>query len=134
MNARQLITVVLALSLVMGAALVSGCTEASKVSANVSKEADNFNVTRRLVVLNARSDKVMFEMVGNFSINTDNVDNQLEVTCEVGPGQYKKHFVRLNQWTMYVVEDISGAGVNKYKYEISYLPEMIVPITFTSKP
>jgi hypothetical protein len=33
---------------------------------------------------------------------------------------------------MYVVEDISGAYVNKYKYEINFLPEMISPITFTS--
>lgn len=30
---------------------VTGCTEANQVSYNISKEADNFNVTRKLTVL-----------------------------------------------------------------------------------
>lgn len=29
----------------------TGCTEADQVSANISQEADNFNVTRKLTVL-----------------------------------------------------------------------------------
>lgn len=31
--------------------IVTGCTEADKVSTNVSKEADNFNVLRRFAVI-----------------------------------------------------------------------------------
>lgn len=116
-------------------AILTGCDErqSDRVSYNVSKEADNFNVIRRLTVLNARSDKPMFELVAAFSITVDATDNQLEVVCEVGDGQYKKHFIGLNEWTLYVVEDVSGASVNKYHYEVNFLPEMIVPITFTSK-
>ena len=34
---------------------------------------------------------------------------------------------------MYVIEDLYGASVNKYKYEVNYLPEMIQPIDITSK-
>ena len=34
----------------------TGCTQANHVSVNVSKEADNFNVIRRLTVINTRSD------------------------------------------------------------------------------
>lgn len=110
-----------------------GCTEADRVSRNVSQEANNFNVIRRLTVLNARSDKPMFELVGAFSIDVDVVDGQLEVTCETGKNEYKKHFIGLNEWTMYVVEDVSGASVDKYHYEVNFLPEMINPITFTNK-
>lgn len=40
-----------------------GCTEANKVSENVSKEADNFNVLRRFAVINTRTDKVEFELI-----------------------------------------------------------------------
>lgn len=112
---------------------LTACTEADKVSENVSQEADNFNVIRRLTVLNARTDKPMFELVGAFSIKVDSGDNQLEVVVETGEGEYKKHFVALNEWTMYVVEDIGGAKVSKYHYEVNFLPEAIVPITFTSK-
>ncbi len=53
--------------------------------------------------------------------------------CEVGDGKYKKHFIGLNEWTLYVVEDVSGASVSKYHYEVNFLPEAIVPIKFISK-
>lgn len=114
--------------------MLTGCQrEAEKVSYNVSQEADNFNVIRRLTVLNARSDKPMFELVAAFSLKVDKQDNQLEITCETGKGEYKKHFVGLNEWTMYVVEDVSGANVSRYHYEVNFLPEAIIPIKFTSK-
>ena len=112
-------------------AMLTGCSQASRVNANITKEAENFNVTRRLAVINARTDKPVFELIGNFSIS-NNSTNELVVTCEVGQGVYKKHYVYLNDWTMYVVEDLSGAYVSKYHYEINFLPEMIVPVTFTS--
>lgn len=122
---------IIATVIIVGMLLV-GCTEADKVSSNVSQEADNFNVIRRLTVLNARSDKPMFELIGAFSITVDSADNQLEVICETGENEYKKHFIALNEWTMYVVEDVSGAEVDKYRYEVNFLPESIVPVTITN--
>ena len=102
------------------ACVLCGCQRQSdRVAYNISKEADNFNVTRRL-----------FELIGNFAIS-NNSTNELEVTVEVGQGVYKKHMVYLNEWTIYVVEDVSGAYVDKYHYEVNFLPEMIVPVTFT---
>ncbi len=113
------------------AASVTGCREADKVSYNVSQEADNFNVIRRLVVINARTDKPMFELVGAFSFELDN--NRIVATVETGKNQYKKHSVGLTDWTLWSVEDLEGASVDKYHYEVNFLPEMIVPVTFTSK-
>lgn len=122
--------ILMALVLVAMVFLLIGCTQAERVSANLSKEADAFNVTRRLAVINARTDKPVFEMVGNFSIG-NNDSNELVVTVQTGPDTYKKHYVYLNEWTLYVVEDVSGASVNPFHYEVNFLPEMIVPITFT---
>lgn len=109
--------------------ILAGCNQADRVSINVSKEADNFNVARRVTVFNTRSDKVLLEIIGNLSIKHS--DGDVDIIVETGPGTYKKHFVSLNEWTTYVVEDISGAFVDKYHYEINFLPEMIVPFTFT---
>lgn len=108
-----------------------GCREADKVAYNISKEADNFNVTRRLAVINARTDKPLFELVGRFAIS-NNEENELEITVEVAKGRYKKHMVYLNDWTCYVVEDISGASADEYRYEVNFLPEMFIPFTVTS--
>ena len=113
------------------ACMLCGCQRQSdRVAYNISKEADNFNVTRRLEVINARTDKPVFELIGNFAIS-NNSTNELEITVEVGQGVYKKHMVYLNQWTIYVVEDVSGAYVDKYHYEVNFLPEMIIPVTIT---
>ena len=126
---KKHIAIILSVLLIASLALcLSGCRESERVNWNVSQEADNFNVMRRLAVINTVSGEPVFEMVGRFSINADVEQDQLEVVVEVADGKYKKHIVGLNQaTTMYVVEDINGAKVNKYQYEINYLPKMIVP-------
>lgn len=109
---------------------LTGCmgTEVDQVSHNISQEADNFNITRKITVVNIRTDNVLFEMIGTFSIQNNNAD-ELEVICEVGDGVYKKHFIYLNEWTSYVIEDISGANIDKYHYELNILPEYGYTIT-----
>ena len=124
---KRVVLIVLLMAVVV---LLSACSQADRVSYNISKEANNFNVTRRLAVINARTDKPIFELIGNFSLS-NNSTNELQITCEVAPGQYKKHFVYLNEWTIYVVEDVSGASVDSYKYEVNFLPEMFIPFTVT---
>lgn len=106
---------------------LAGCRQSTRVAYNVSKEADNFNITRKLTVLNVRSDTVLMEMTGTFAI-ANNGANELEIICKVGEEEYKKHFVYLNDWTVYTVEDISGADVDPFKYEIDFYPQMI-PVT-----
>ena len=127
----KLLALLLCLLMVMCTAV--GCTQAERVSENLSQDADNFNITRRLAVINCRSDKPVFELIGNFSIETDSVDNQLEVVVEYEKGLYKKHFIYLNEWITYTVEDVSGSYVDNYHYEFNYLPEMIMPITIVQK-
>ena len=126
---RKILCVIFALVMVL--TLCACGTQAERVSYNISQQADNFNVTRRLAVINIRTDAPVFELVGNFSID-NNTSNELEVTVEVAPGNYKKHLVYLNEWTMYVVEDISGCGVENYHYEVNFLPEMFIPVTITN--
>ena len=53
---------------VMLASTLCGCSEASRVRRNLNQEADNFNIQRRITVLNARTDKVLLEMEGTFSL------------------------------------------------------------------
>lgn len=62
-------------------------------------------------------------MDGYISIRVDNGDSQLEITCRTGPNNYKKHFIGLNEWVTYTIEDLSGADVDPYHYEVRYLPE-----------
>ena len=121
--------ILILLALMVFAFFVAGCTQADRVSQNVSKEADNFNVIRRLSVINARTDKPIFELVAAFSFQLDG--KRIIVTCETGPGEYKKHSIGLNDWTLWFVEDVSGASVSPYRYEVNFLPEMLLPFEIT---
>ncbi|WP_414653945.1 hypothetical protein [Floricoccus tropicus] len=113
--------------------LLAGCeSQASKVSYNVSQEADNFNVVRRVAIINTRTDKVEFEVIGRISVDTSD-KTKLVIVAETEKEVYKKHLINLTDWNMYVVEDLEGAKVNKYKYEVNYMPESIVPYTLTKK-
>ena len=124
---KKRIATIMAAVLLIGMVL-TGCSEASQVSMNISKEADNFNVSRKLTVMNARTDTVMLEITGTFALK-NNSSNELEVIIETAEGKYQKDYVYLNEYTMYVVEDISGADVDKYHYEINFLPEWGFKVT-----
>lgn len=122
-----------ALTLAVAIIVVAGCNrQANKVSYNISQDADNFNVVRRVAVINTLSSKVEFEVIGNISVNTSNSD-KLEIIVEAEEGVYKKHLINMTQFNMYVVEDLEGADVNNFKYEVNYMPESIVPFTITNK-
>lgn len=126
---KRIIAILMMISMVT--LCLTSCSQVYTVNNNLSVEANNFNLYRRLVVINMRSDNLILEVCGNFSV-TNNIANELQVTIETGEGTYLKHLVYLNDWTMYYVEDLSGAQVSKYKYYINVLPEAIVPFEFTT--
>lgn len=110
---------------------LSGCRESDKVSYNISQQADNFNVTRKITVINVRDDTILYELVGNFAL-TNEGNNELSIISEVAPGSYKKDYIYLSEWTTYIVQDVSGAYVDQYHYEVNILPQMIGGVTITS--
>lgn len=107
---------------------LTGCTSAETVSYNLSREADEFKVKRRIVFINLRSDTYLFSITGNCSIETDTTDDQLEVVCRIGEDKYQKHFLRLSNETTYTVEQLEYNDVSRYDYEIIFRPEAIIPI------
>ena len=127
---KKILIVILILTMAL---MVSACRQSDRVSHNISKEADNFNVVRRLAVINTISGEPIFELIGRFSLEVNSEANKISIIVETEENVYKKHIIGLNRaTTMYVVEDIDGANVSKYKYEINYLPKMIQPFTVTS--
>lgn len=109
-----------------------GCVESDRVNYNLSVQADNFNITRQITVFNTRTDTVLFQMTGLMSLS-NNTSNELQVIVETDRGEYKKHFIYLSEDTTYVVEDVTGAFVDKYHYELNILPQMIIPVTVISE-
>ena len=95
------------------------CTAAENVNHNLSQAADNFKCLRKITVYNARTDLIVMEMEGAMSIS-NNGSNELVVTCKTGPGEYKKNYIYLNEYVIYVVEDITGTTTNPYHYKVHF--------------
>lgn len=123
--------IILVLVLVATCVILVGCSEADKVNANISKQADYFETERKITVYNARTDKIILEAEGFMSIS-NNSANELVVTCKIGPNTYKKNYVYLNDYTMYVVEDITGTHTDPYHYKMYFHTEF--PIDIGVKP
>lgn len=64
---KRKLCVILMVAALLGVLLAGCSTEASQVSYNIFQEADNFNVPRRLTVINARTDTVLLELIGIFA-------------------------------------------------------------------
>ena len=98
---------------------LTGCTEADNVNHNLSQAADNFEVVRKITVYNARTDMIVMEMEGLMSISNNDA-SELVVTCRTGKNEYKKNYVYLNEYVIYVVEDITGTVTDPYHYKIHF--------------
>lgn len=105
---------------------LAGCSKASRVSYNVSREADEFNIVRKITVINGIKGDVLYQMTGKMSIEEEG--NQLIVIAVDEKGNYKKHFVGLSDNVSYIVEDVTGTPGIDDQYHIYFNPEMIVPI------
>ncbi|MCI8951607.1 MAG: hypothetical protein HFG49_16570 [Lachnospiraceae bacterium] len=111
--------------------LIIGCSEADKVNANISQQANYFECERKITVYNARTDMVILEAEGYMSIS-NNSSGELVCTVKTGPNEYKKNYIYLNEYTMYVVEDITGTHTDPYHYKMYF--HTVFPISTETKP
>lgn len=120
---KKIFAVLTALMVLFAAA---GCSEADKANHNISQQAEYFQSERRVTVWNARTDNVIMYIEGYINISNNSTD-ELVITAKVGADSYKKNYVYLNDYTLYVVEDINGTHTDPYHYKLyfntSVLPE-----------
>ena len=119
---KKIIAMLLVLCCMMG--ILTGCSEADKVNYNISKQATYFECERRITVYNARTDTIILEAEGYMDISNDS-QNELVVTVKTGANEYKKNYIYLNDYTMYVVEDITGTHTDPYHYKLYFHTEVM---------
>lgn len=114
---KKIICLVMALLIVVGS--MTACTAADNVNHNLSQAADNFQCLRKITVYNARTDLIVMEMEGYMSLS-NNTTNELVVTCMTGANEYKKNYIYLNEYVIYVVEDITGTSTDPFHYKVHF--------------
>lgn len=111
-------------SVLIATMLLCGCSEADKANYNIAKQANYFESERKITVYNARTDTIVMEAEGYMSISNNNND-ELVCTVKIGPGQYKVNYIYLNEYTMYVVEDITGTHTDPYHYKLYFHADIL---------
>ena len=108
--------------------LLSGCmSDADVASENLSKSADQFEITRRIVFYNGVTGDYILVLEGLCSLGNYDDPGELTVTCKTGPTSYKKHFLGLSDNVTYFAEQIEGSEVDVYHYRVIFKPETIIP-------
>ena len=122
MGIKRLLHVLLVLAAMV---FLAGCSQSDRVTHNLRREAEEFNVRRRITVMNTRTDTALMQITGLLSIDTDS-DGDLNITIEKAPGEYVLNYAHLSQDTTYIVEQIETKEVSKYQYEIIFYPQHLV--------
>lgn len=105
---------------------LAGCQDDAQVASyNISKAADNFEIDRRIVFYNGINGEYMLTIEGRCSI--EDQGNQLEVTCKIGPDEFKKHFLGLSDNVTYFAEQLETADVSVFHHRITFKPQSILP-------
>ena len=119
---------IIAAALLLGLGLASCTTnDADVASANLSKAADQFEVLRRVVFYNGISGEYILTIEGFCSLGNNDPPRELSVTCKLGEGQFKKHFLGLSDNVTYFAEQIESENVSVNHYRVVFKPSVIVP-------
>lgn len=103
-----------------------GCgSNADTAADNISKEAEKFNVQRKIVGINGITDKPLFEVEGKCSIEKESLG--LVVICKHGPKDFRKHYIGLSDNVTYVSTQLKGVAVSEYRTSFVLRPENLIP-------
>lgn len=125
---RGLTFVFVFLVLIVLGVLLTSCDSAANVaSTNLSRQADQFLITRKITFYNGITGENILVIEGLCSLGNFDSAGELSVTCKTGVNDFKKHFLGLSDNVTYVVEQIDGSNVDPYHYKVYWRPSALIP-------
>lgn len=121
---------VLCLLLVMVATtlLFVGCDQADTVRNNIQKDADKFNVYRKMTFINLYTNEILYTAEGYFSVQTtykNDYQGQQEIglVFKVGANEFKMDYFSIANNVTYVIEQTVNTTTDPYHWKIVwYVP------------
>lgn len=108
-------------------ALMACSSDADIASHNLSKAADNFDVSRRIVFYNGITGDYMLSIEGLCSKGNGDSRSIITITCKTGPGEYKKHYLGLSDNVTYLIEQVDPYPTGASHYVVNFKPSTIMP-------
>lgn len=103
--------------------LVVGCSKAETVTHNIQKDADKFNVYRKMTFVNLQTGELLYSAKGYFSVQTtysNEYQGQQEIalTFKIADDEYKMDYFSIDDNVAYVIEQVKNTTTNPYHWEI----------------
>lgn len=86
-----------------------------------------FEINRRVVFYNGITGDYMLTIEGLCSLGNYDSAGSVSITCKVGEGTYKKHFLGLSDNVTYFVEQLEPSKQSVYHYRVVFKPQSIIP-------
>lgn len=111
----------------IAAGLVACSSPADTVSRNLSKDADDFKITRQIVFHNDITDSYLFEITGLCSLGNHDDTGEQTVTCKIGPDTYVKEIFKMGDNVSVTAIQVEPTTSDPYHYEVFFRPSTIIP-------
>lgn len=123
----KLSKIVAASMVAVGAITLASCSssDADLASGNLSKAAEQFEVNRRITVVNGVTDKYVMLVEGRCSLEFP--EGRTEIVCKLENGTFVKHHVIMSDNVFIMSEQINGTVVDTDQYRVIFKPEVIIP-------
>ena len=130
---KKLLALLLVLVLPITAIIFTGCSKAETVTQNIQKNADKFNVYRKITFINLYTNEPLYSAEGYFSIQTT-YSNEYQGQQEIGlvfkisSNEYKMDYFSIDNNVAYVIEQTHNTTTDPYHWEIVWyvaLPDIV---------
>lgn len=107
------------------AVFLTGCvSSADRVSENLSRDAEEFRVDRRIVAVNTFDGEILLLVEGRCSLE---FGNPVTVTCKEGDNAFKKHYYNTPDNVFWSSTQLEGQPSDEFRSTILLKPENILP-------
>ena len=130
---KKTIKIMMALMIAAMIIFVSGCYQADTMRNNTQKEADKFNVYRKITFINLYTGQLLYSAEGYFSVQTT-YNNEYQGQQEIGlvfnvaKNEYKMDYFSIAENVCYVIEQAENMTGDPYHWKIVWyiaIPENV---------
>lgn len=130
---KKIIKTMLALTIAVIMIFTFGCNQADTMRNNIQKEADKFNVYRKITFVNLYTGQLLYSAEGYFSVqttyeNTYQGQQEIGIVFNVAKNEYKMDYFSIAENVCYVIEQAENTTGNPYYWKIVWyiaIPENV---------
>ena len=130
---KKIIKIMLALTIAVMMIFTFGCSQADTMRHNIQREADKFNVYRKITFVNLYTGQLLYSAEGYFSLQTtyqNDYQGQQEIGLifNVAKNEYKMDYFSIAENVCYVIEQVENTTGNPYHWKIVWyiaIPENV---------